>query len=201
MVESEMGMIPKDFKVLSYLDFAKLHSGGTPKTTKPEYWDGDLYWISAKDVSPNNKRFILSTERRISELGVSNSSAKLLPKYSTIITARGTVGNYCIIPYPMAISQSNYAFSSSFPFYNFQVIGSLIESLKQRSYGTVFDTITTKTLQDSKIIVSDDTILDKYEQTIRNVYELILANSFESDKLVNLRDTILPRLISGRIGF
>ena len=92
----------------SLLEIIDLVGGGTPKTEVSEYWDGAVPWLSAKDITSNHKSFIVQTEKNISELGLTNSSTKVLPKYATIISARGTVGNYCILSKPMAFSQSNY---------------------------------------------------------------------------------------------
>ncbi len=92
----------------SLFDVIELVGGGTPKTEVVEYWNGSVKWLSAKDITPNHKGFITETEKSITELGMENSSAKILPKYATVISARGTVGKYCILAEEMAFSQSNY---------------------------------------------------------------------------------------------
>lgn len=84
-----------------------LIGGGTPKTTKPEYWDGDIPWLSVKDFN-NDFRFVYETEKHITELGLNNSSTKLLQAGDIIISARGTVGEIATIPFPMAFNQSCY---------------------------------------------------------------------------------------------
>ena len=150
IVESELGMIPVGWKVGSLLDIGKLIGGGTPKTSVDEYWNGDISWISAKDVSGNNHSFITKTEKTITEAGLNNSSAKLLPKLATVITARGTVGNYCILSRPMTISQSNYALKPQNgygDYFLYMAVQSSVVAMQRMSYGTIFDTITTETLQ------------------------------------------------------
>lgn len=159
MQDSELGQIPRGWKVGKFFELCRLIGGGTPKTSVNEYWEnGTIDWISGKDVTSHSGSFILNTEKRITELGLQRSSAKLLPPLSTVITARGTVGNYCIIPAAMAISQTNYALVSivkNREYFLFQTVASLITELKQRSYGTVFDTITTASLSDINSIRSN----------------------------------------------
>ena len=85
--------------------------GGTPKTTRKEYWNGAIPWLSVKDFN-NDQRYVYTTEKTITELGLINSSAKLLEKDDTIISARGTVGALAMIPFPMAFNQSCYGLRS-----------------------------------------------------------------------------------------
>ena len=132
---------------VSLLEIIDLVGGGTPKTEVAEYWDGSIHWLAAKDITGNHKSFIVQTEKTITETGLNNSSAKLLPKYSTIISARGTVGNYCILSTPMAFSQSNYGILPKIKecyFFTYLLIAHVIDELKMAAYGSVFDTITTK---------------------------------------------------------
>ena len=86
-------------------EIMELIGGGTPKTSKPEYWDGNIPWLSVKDFN-NNCRYVYNTEKNITQLGFDNSSTKLLKKGDIIISARGTVGELATIPYPMAFNQS-----------------------------------------------------------------------------------------------
>lgn len=201
--------LPKDAEKLedgwekkSLLDFAKLHSGGTPKTKIKEYWNGNQKWVSGKDVTPNDKSFIIETERTITIEGVNKSRAKLLPKFSTVVTARGTVGKICILSEDMAISQSNYAVSpidkKSF-FFLFRLMDYSINDLQQRSYGTVFDTITTKTLKGLQVIVPPKKILIAFEEKITPLMYKILNNLLENQELAKTRDLLLPKLMSGEI--
>ncbi len=201
MVESEFGEIPCGWEVAGLLDFVSLTGGGTPKTAIPEYWGGDIPWIAAKDVTPSDGTFIISTEKKITTLGLNNSSAKLLKPFSTVITARGTVGNYCLIPSPMAISQSNYAFKSdeNFDFYAFLLTSSLIKEMQQKSYGTVFDTITTQTLKSTKFVKPQCLNICAFEGIVSGIYHLILQNSKENCAIKSLRDQLLPKLLSGQI--
>jgi len=195
--------LPDGWRVGVLFDICTLVGGGTPKTDNKDYWDnGTVDWISAKDITPNNGSFITKTEKKITELGLKNSSAKLLPSLATIISARGTVGNVCIISKPMTISQSNYAFVASTPqteYYLFCIVRSLVNELKQRAYGTIFDTITTTSLSDLEVITPPKDILQNFNNIISPIFEQIRTNIQENQTLITLRDSLLPKLMKGEI--
>ncbi|PRY03667.1 type I restriction enzyme S subunit [Pontibacter ummariensis] len=196
------GIDEENQEPISLLKFANLIGGGTPKTSVKEYWDGNILWVSAKDVTPNDGTFIVETEKKITELGLSKSSAKLIPQFSTVITARGTVGKICIATSEMTISQSNYALKAkgeSADFVLFQIIQHQIEELQRNSYGTVFDTITTNTLRDIKITIPAQDIVLALEEKLKLLYMKILSNLKENIILSKTRDSLLPKLMSGEI--
>jgi type I restriction enzyme S subunit len=202
MVESELGMIPKGWRVDSILMVAELLSGGTPSTKINEYWSGDIKWISAKDVSNAQGSFVLDTERKITRLGVKNSSTKILPKLTTIVTARGTVGSYCILSEPMAMNQTNYGLKAKeqeSDYFVFFSLANLVAQLQQASYGTIFDTVTTITFEKSKIIIPPYFIIQKFDQLLRPLMGTILGNLEQSNTLSKIRDSILPKLMDGEI--
>lgn len=89
------------------IEYIDLIGGGTPKTSVAEYWSGNIPWLSVKDFN-NDNRYVYTTEKHISEQGLLNSSTKLLQKDDIIISARGTVGELAMIPFPMAFNQSCY---------------------------------------------------------------------------------------------
>jgi type I restriction enzyme S subunit len=200
--ESSLGLIPAVWRVDTILTIGELLSGGTPRTKIPEYWNGDVKWVSAKDVSGAQGTFLLDTERTITQEGVENSSTKILPELTTIVTARGTVGSYCILAEPMAMNQTNYglkAMSQDADYFVFFALGNLVSQLKQRAYGTIFDTVTTRTFETTQIVVPGDAVITKFDQHIRPLMEKIRQNLRQSRTLAALRDTLLPRLISGEL--
>ena len=202
MIESELGMIPMGWRADSILMVAELLSGGTPSTKINDYWDGDIKWISAKDVSSAKGSFVLDTERKITGLGVKNSSTKILPKLTTIVTARGTVGSFCILSEPMAMNQTNYGLKAKeqeSDYFVFFSLANLVAQLQQASYGTIFDTVTTITFEKSKIIIPPYFIIQKFDQLVRPLMETILDNLEQSNTLTKIRDTILPKLMNGDI--
>ncbi len=202
LVDSELGAIPEDWRVGHLLEIANLLSGGTPKTSVAEYWDGTIKWISAKDVTANHGSFIIVTEKMVTAEGINNSSAKLLPSLTTVVSARGTVGNFCLLPESMAISQSNYGLKSkmeSSDFYLYLLIGNLVERMKQHAYGTVFDTITTKTFQEMRIVIPTKELMQTFNNKVASLFETCLVNLNQSQSLIQLRDCLLPKLMRGEL--
>jgi type I restriction enzyme S subunit len=194
--------IPRGWEAGDILDCAKILSGGTPRTEVAEYWGGGVPWVSARDVTNSQGSFIIDTERTITQLGMDNSNAKLLPKNTTVVTARGVVGSYCILSREMAINQTNYglkAKSGGGEFFVFFSVSNLVNQMKQRSYGTIFDTITTKTFHDMKVPIPPDSQIKSFEEKERSIMNKILVNLQQSRSLVNIRDTLLPKLMSGKI--
>lgn len=79
-----------EWKEYKLSEIMYLIGGGTPKTSNPDYWDGDIPWISVKDFN-GERRYVGDTEKKITQLGLENSSTKILSKNDIIISARGTV--------------------------------------------------------------------------------------------------------------
>ncbi len=196
-----VGGLPKGWRKGNVLEIATLLSGGTPKTSEADYWDGEINWISAKDITSSNNQFIIETEKTITELGIKRSAAKLLPTFTTIISARGTVGNFCILPKEMAISQSNYGLKSNsdFDFFLFLLVKNMISMMKAFSYGAVFDTITTKTFEAMEITIPENQVIKEFEKFIKPIYSKILTNQLQIQTLTQTRNTLLPKLMSGKI--
>ena len=156
-----------------------LIGGGTPKTTKPEYWDGDIPWLSVKDFN-NDFRFVYETEKHITELGLNNSSTKLLKAGDVIISARGTVGEIASIPFPMAFNQSCYGLrakkeivTADFLYY---LIKHNIHVLKKNTHGSVFDTITRDTFAGIEVDIPDMDSQTKIAEILSNIDEKIEVN-------------------------
>ncbi len=135
-------------------DVMEIIGGGTPKTSVQEYWNGNIPWLSVADFN-NANRYVYIAEKHITELGLQNSSTKILKKGQLIISARGTVGAIAQLGCDMAFNQSCYgltANSLSINDFLFYLLKQCIEELKQQSNGGVFDTIIRETFDN--IIIS-----------------------------------------------
>lgn len=139
-----------EYKLSEIVD---IFGGGTPKASISEYWGGNIPWLSIKDFNSNN-RFVYCTEKSITQLGLKNSSTKLLNKGDLIISARGTVGALAQLGKPMTFNQSCYGLRAkpltinNFLYY---LLKDKIKILKRNTHGSVFDTITRKTFDILKV--------------------------------------------------
>ena len=199
VVESELGMIPEGWKVGKFTDIVDIKGGGTPKTDIAEYWNGDIPFFTPKDI---NDVFCIGTEKNITDLGLSKCSSKLYSKNTVFITARGTVGKVCMAGRDMAMNQTCYALIGKKKygqhFIYMQTI-SIVERMKKKANGAVFSAITTRDFDSEKIIIPSLDIVNDYLMKIEPLYESILHNQQEITHLANLRDTLLPKLMSGEI--
>ena len=145
----------EEWKEYRYTDLATIIGGGTPKTSVPEYWSGEIPWLSVKDFVSVTK-YVYDTEKHISELGLLNSSTKLLEKNDIVISARGTVGAMAMIPDPMCFNQScfglrgNNIVDKNFLYY---LTRTKVDELRKTAHGSVFDTITRETFDNLRCLV------------------------------------------------
>ena len=103
--QTEVGVIPKEWHIGTIEDFGKVLSGGTPSTNVLEYWGGSYLWCTPSDITCTSGKYIVQTERKITEQGLKNSSAYLMPKGSLLLCTRATIGEMKINLCPMATNQ------------------------------------------------------------------------------------------------
>ena len=200
--DSEVGRIPQGWKVGSIFAIANLLSGGTPKTDFSQYWGGVIDWASAKDVSQCRDSFLIASERRITQRGLAESSTKLIPAFSTVVVARGaTTGRMVILGREMAMNQTCYALASTVgsPFTLYCLVQSFMSKLVHAAHGSVFETITTSTFSGTRPLLPPSRLLLSCESVIETLFKRILVNTEMSLALSGIRDTLLPRLISGKL--
>jgi len=128
---------------------ADVYLGGTPSRAVLDYWNGPYWWATAKDVAGcNSSRYLHNTAERITRSGLDNSAAKLLPRDTIVITARGTVGALCMLAEDMSFNQTCYGLVAKkgyLPAYLYYALKASLAQIDTLSYGTVFSTITIKT--------------------------------------------------------
>ncbi len=200
--DSSLGHVPNGWETGSILRQADLLSGGTPKTDVPTYWNGDVPWVSAKDVSQCGEAFLVSTERTITKQGVEESSTKIIPANSTVIVARGaTTGRLTMFGHAMAMNQTCYGLRSKVgaPFALYCNARHFIERLVQGGHGSIFDTITTSTFEATDVLLAPKEVLLAFDKQVTPMFQQVHANLHQSRTLATLRDTVLPKLLSGEL--
>lgn len=156
-----------------------LIGGGTPKTSVPEYWNGEIPWLSVKDFNDDN-RYVYKTEKYITQAGLEHSSTTLLQKDDIIISARGTVGEMAMIPFPMAFNQSCYGIrgkennDQTFIYY---LIKNSVRKLKAITHGSVFDTITRETFDNIEVSLPPLPVQKKIAGILKSLDDKIELNN------------------------
>lgn len=198
-VESELGMIPEGWRVGTLTEIIKLLPGGTPKTTEPSFWDnGNIPFFSPKDVTGT---YCYDTEKHITESGLNKCSSGLYAKDTIFITCRGTVGKITMSACDMAMNQSNYAIKGIdgySQYYIFFIMRSIVERLLKKANGAVFSAITTKDF-DEAVIIPPLNVIKDFDECIKSTFTKIYTIGKENQHLASIRDTLLPRLMSGEI--
>jgi len=202
MVDSELGEIPNGWVVEPLSKMIQIVGGGTPKRSEANYWGGDVLWFSVKDVPSDGDVWVVDTEEKITSLGLQKSSTKLLPVGATIISARGTVGKLAMVGKEMAMNQSCYGIigasgiGSCFNYFN---LSEAVETLKRNTHGAVFDTITQTTFETVTCIKPPNKQLETFELQVKPLLDEIRSSVIQNRTLATLRDTLLPKLLSGEL--
>jgi type I restriction enzyme S subunit len=200
--DSPLGKIPKGWRAGKFHEMIELQGGGTPKTSVPGYWNGTIPWFSVVDAPRLSDVFVVDTEKKITEAGLESSSTKVLPTGTTVISARGTVGKLALLGRPMAMNQSCYGirprngYGDNFTYF---CLRGKVDELSQSTHGTVFDTITRDTFKVVDAVIPPESVTRKFDEAVRPFLGRILSNLLECKALADLRDTLLPKLISGEL--
>jgi type I restriction enzyme, S subunit len=183
-------------------DFMDLISGGTPRTSEPAYWGGEIPWFSVVDAPTPTDMYVIDTEKKITEAGLENCAATLLPKGAVIISARGTVGKLAVVGRPMAMNQSCYGAVGKSGIPSSLVVFLLkdaVQRLQANTHGSVFDTITRTTFQAVSATMPAQALAVQFGVTVDPLMARVLANVQESRTLAATRDLLLPKLMSGEL--
>lgn len=183
---------------VGFTEIIQIFGGGTPKTGESSYWNGSVPFFTPKDVgSP----YTLTTEKTITEEGLARCNSRLYPVNTVFVTARGTVGKVGLPGAPMAMNQSCYALIGKDThqllvyFYTLKAV----DRLKHKASGAVFDAITTRDFESETIMKLSDDDAKVFLDVAEPIYRAVLSNSIENLRLAALRDSLLPKLMSGEI--
>ena len=199
-VESELGMIPQGWKVVALGDICKCILGGTPSRNKEEYWNGDIAWINSGEV---NEFRIVKPSEYITEEGLKHSATKLLPKKTTVLAITGaTLGQVSLLEIDSCANQSVIGVleNSDIPYeYIYPLINDKITELCSHMTGGAQQHINKNNVEKLSIILPPEGVLVDYKDKTKSIYSQISNCCLESCRLAELRDTLLPRLMSGEL--
>ena len=200
-VDSELGMIPEGWKVGCLGDMGTIVCGKTPSKANSNYYGGDIPFIKIPDMHGNV--FVESSEDRLTEQGSLSQIKKLIPPYSLMVSCIATVGLVSINTKP---SHTNQQINTIIPhnksalFYLYQYIKNNEELLKNMGRGgTTTLNVNTKSFSNIRLFIPSDIALLQFHQIVEGLFKKIELNMQESRTLSLLRDTLLPRLMSGEL--
>ena len=180
---------------ISFTDVIKLSGGGTPSTTEPSFWQGNIPFFTPADI--NNSVFCLNTEKNLTETGLDNCSSRLYPSNTTFVSCRGTVGKLAISGVPMAMNQSCYALKdkeSKYPFFTYSFSKYAIAKLKEKASGAVFSALVTRDFEMEKVFNPKNDDIEDFESKVKSVFDNIKENEREILILSNLRQSVVSQI-------
>lgn len=200
-VESELGRIPKGWEVKKIGEVIETLGGGTPSTTTKEYWeDGDILWYSPTDLTRENSLFSFDTAKKITALGLQKSSAKMFPANSLLMSSRATIG---LLTINTKEACTNQGFITMLPNDKLSVyqlyfwVKDNMDLIISKANGSTFKEISKSNFRDLEIVVPNS--IENYIEQSKDIFEQIKNNTSENQTLIQLRDTLLPKLISGEV--
>jgi type I restriction enzyme S subunit len=201
--DSELGPIPKGWQAKFIGELAEIVGGSTPSTTNVSYWeDGEHFWATPKDLSSNNSPVLLGTERKVTTQGLASISSGLLPVGTVLLSSRAPIGYLALTRVPTAINQGFIAMKPLEKVPNVFLLlwtEHAMDTIKSLANGSTFQKISKRNFRTIRLVRPDGATLSAFDSLTQSLYERITVNAKQIQTLAELRDTLLPRLISGKL--
>ena len=200
--ETEIGPVPHGWCVAPIGNVLPVVGGSTPSTKVPAYWEGDHCWATPKDLSGARSPILLDTERHITNLGVEQISSRILPMRTVLLSSRAPVGYTAVSFVPIAVNQGFIAIppTDSIPseFVYFWLRERMGE-IKAHAGGTTFAEISKRAFRPLPMIVPPSATLDAFRGVVEPIFDKMAGLEGERRTLTQIRDALLPKLVSGEI--
>jgi len=201
--DSPLGRIPEEWEVVELGEVGKIASGSTPDTSKPEFWDGNIIWITPDDLSKLNTRYIHTSKRRITEKGLKNCSAKLIPPNSIVISSRAPIGYLAISKVRFATNQGCKSIilnSSNDPDFFYYCLHIYIKKMITLGSGTTFSEISKSDLEKMRISIPKSKSEQKRIASILSqIDEAIEKEQKYKEKLEKIKRGLMEDLLAGKV--
>jgi type I restriction enzyme S subunit len=192
----------EEWEIGTLNDVLTVKGGTTPSTKNPDYWDGDIHWTSPRDITTMNSIYLFDTERKITEAGLKKISSGLLPKGTLLMSSRAPVGVLAFAEIPIAINQGyiaildNKGFSKEFLFLWLKTNMDYVQSYAN---GSTFLEISKSAFKSLEIQIPPEKLRNEFQEWVTPHFKKIKSNQTQIRTLNALRDTLLPKLMSGKL--
>lgn len=195
---------PRQTKTIGHVkDFGEVVGGGTPSKTHPEYYsEREIAWITPKDLSEGTNKFIQRGKQDISELGLKKSSARMLPTGTVLMSSRAPIGYLAIADNLLCTNQGfksiipNEKFGTGFIYY---WLKTHMNEIRAKSTGSTFLEISAGILREIEVSIPNELSLKIFQNLCSNIFSLQRNLEQQNKQLQTLRDSLLPKLLSGEI--
>ena len=184
-------------------EVCETYGGGTPSTKEPSYYDnGNLLWVTPTDITRNSSLVLLDTEKKITEEGLKNSSAKMVPEESILMTSRASVGYFGVCEKSVCTNQGFISCVPNQTYYQMYLLYNLmnrVDEIRQKAGGSTYLEISKKTFRDLDIVLPDTEILKEFQKIEYKIFEESRNLAKKIVCLKEVRDRLLQKLMSGEI--
>lgn len=201
-VDSELGMIPEGWRVGRLDEIADVVGGSTPSKAKPEYYtQKGIAWLTPKDLSNHPAVYSSRGEIDITEEGYNSTSTKLMPKGTVLFTSRAPIGYISIAQNDIC---TNQGFKSLVPkkagtCFLYCFLKYVTPEIENKSTGSTFKEASGSLMKSLQVIIPEQKDFEKFEAIVSPLFARIESLEKENSRLSTLRDTLLPRLMSGEL--
>jgi type I restriction enzyme, S subunit len=183
-------------------DVVTTKGGTTPSTKNPEFWDGDIYWTSPRDLSSNPSVFMFDTSRKITEEGLKKISSGLMPVGTVLLSSRAPIGYLAITEIPVAINQGYIAIicdKVASNYFMYLWCKANMDEIENAGNGSVFQEISKASFKSLEITIPPKTTMEEFDAIVKPFFEKIKTNTQQIRTLTGVRDTLLPKVMSGEV--
>ena len=194
--------IPTNWEVKKMSELAEVVNGATPSTSVDGNFDGDIVWITPKDLSDQKSKFVYFGERTITQKGYDSCSTTLVPVNSILMSSRAPIGLVSIAKCELCTNQGFKTFvpkSDDYTEYLYYYLQTNMKKIEQLGSGTTFKEVSRGSLTSFPVVVPDKKTLDAFNFSIKPLFEKQLVNTKQIESLTTQRNTLLPLLMIGQV--
>ena len=193
---------PVTWKQCTFAEVVDAVGGATPSTTRPDFWDGEVIWLTPTDVTRNDCLYLPTSSRKISQAGYEACSATLMPAGTIFMTSRASIGYFALMDQPACTNQGFISVVPKIPhsrnFFLFHLM-SRVEEFEAKATGATFKELSKKAFRDLNVLVPDGDVLAAFETAVQPVVDQVINLKKQTVRLTEARDALLPKLMSGEI--
>lgn len=183
-------------------DIMEVKGGTTPSTANAAFWDGEFCWTTPKDLSGDQNLYLFDTARKITEDGLKQIGSGLQPEGTLLLSSRAPVGYMAFAAVPMAVNQGYIAINGNEGFSNrfiYLWLKGNMETVKGHANGSTFQEISKAAFKSIELTIPPSERVEAFDEVIEPLFEKVKTNQLQTQSLTKLRDTLLPKLMSGEV--
>ena len=194
--------VPEGWEKKKITDVCETIGGGTPSTKVSEYWEGDITWIVPSDITKNDCLALLDSERKITEKGLCNSSAKMVPAETILMTSRASVGFFALMDFEVC---TNQGFINIIPhedelrMYLLFNLMSRVTEIRSNAKGTTYPEISKGRFRGMDVVVPSKPLVNEFMRFASDIIQQVRCLKRSTSQLKAARDLLLPRLMNGEV--